>query len=93
MPQTHDGAAGRQVGAGDELHDVFGGRLVGDEMAGTLAMTFAQVMRRHVIAMPTAMPVVPLTSRFERCGQHGGLHELVVVVGTKSNSRLLRGPR
>ena len=34
--QAHDGAAGGQIGAGDELHDVFEACLgVGDEVAGT----------------------------------------------------------
>ena len=84
--QTHDGAAGGQVGAGDELHDVFEGRLgVGDEVAGT-GDDLAQVVRRHVgcHADRDAGGAVDEQVR-ERCGQHGGLHELVVVVRHEVN--------
>ena len=79
--QADDLAAGRQVGARDEAHEVVeGGVGVGDEVPGG-ADHLDEVVRRHVRRHPDGDPARAVDQQVrERRGQHLGLGQLVVVV-------------
>ena len=75
---AHDERAGGEVGALDERHEVVGGGVgVGRAGGMTASMTSPRLWGGMLVAMPTAMPWLPLTSRFgKRAGQHDRLLEL-----------------
>ena len=63
--QADDPAAGGQVRAGDELHEVLErGVRVRDQVPGGGDRPRPRLCGAMLVAMPTAMPVAPLTSRF-----------------------------
>jgi hypothetical protein len=80
---TVGNGAGRKVGTVDELHEVFdGGLRIVDEMLRR-GETSPRLCGGMLVAMPTAMPSVPLSKIFgTAAGKHFRLFERAVVVGT-----------
>ncbi len=90
--QPHDRAAGGQVGAGDEAHQVIeGGPRVGDQVSCG-ADDFDEIVRRHVGGHSDRNPrgAVDQQVGIGRW-QHVGLQELVVIVRDEVDRLLVQG--
>ncbi len=87
--QAVDVAAGRQVGTRDEVHQVVERRVGVFQQAPRGGHDLDQVVGAMLVAMPTAMPVEPLTSRLGNADPRTDRLGLLAVVVGREVDRVL----